>query len=124
MRAAGGGTRHGGGTPAAFSLHCLLCPEPLKPADQSDLVASLKEGRGGKASYETAVPKPSGGKGRGGGGSEKKKELFSCFRRERGKPAPDPLPFPSVSKSGVEGKVRSDRNSVIFFFFVPFIATD
>lgn len=119
MRAAGGGTRHGGGTPAAFSLHCLLCPEPLKPADQSDLVASLKEGRGGKPVMKLRSPNPAEGRGGGGGGPKKKKELFSCFRRERGKPAPDPLPFPSVSKSGVEGKVRSDRNSVIFFFSFP-----
>lgn len=66
--------------PAAFSLHCRFCPETLKIADQSDLVASLKEGEeraewevggvGCEVSYETTLPKPREGKerGRDGGG--------------------------------------------------------
>lgn len=88
MRAAGGGTRHGGGTPAAFSLHCLLCPEPLKPADQSDLVASLKEGRGGKPVMKLRSPNPAEGRGGGGGGSEKKKRVIFLFSKGKGETCP------------------------------------
>lgn len=70
-----------GGTPR--SLQCCLCPETLKPADQSDLVASLKEGKedgGGRKLGNCPNPREGRGEGR--------KSVIFLFLKGRGKICP------------------------------------